>query len=285
MQRKLCGALSASVILQGRVRSIHESQTRQPRTHTTASISLQSTTAGVMHHTAVGAGVRAHHAVSPRVAGGCNNSHRGAAAAHLSPQNAAPNSARRGRSTPAHKMYTSGAPPPHPGICSKHPISSSVSRRGRGPMHGVQMGEGDAHPFACAPARIRLQGGQAAFFGAGRGRVVSPPRGVVPDRPPVPSVGGAVGTAARRPAPAGQLVIVIGELRGGVAALAAVSPRVVKCASSRADRLGKSYESRASDRESKESAQPCIRKNGPTAAQSMQWGVLIMFGTPTSISY
>ena len=57
--------------------------------------------------------------------------------------------------------------------------------------------------------------------------------------PPVPSVGGAVGTAARRPAPAGQLVIVIGELRGGVAALAAVSPRVVKCASSRADRLGK----------------------------------------------
>jgi hypothetical protein len=79
-------------------------------------------------------------------------------------------------------------------------------------MHGVQMGEGDAHPFACAPARIRLQGGQVAFFGAGRGRVVSPPRGVVPDRPPVPSVGGAVGTAARRPAPAGQLVIVIGEL-------------------------------------------------------------------------
>ena len=71
---------------------------------------------------------------------------------------------------------------------------------------------GDAHPFACAPARIRLQGGQVAFFGAGRGRVVSPPRGVVPDRPPVPSVGGAVGTAARRPAPAGQLVIVIGEL-------------------------------------------------------------------------
>ena len=59
------------------------------------------------------------------------------------------------------------------------------------------------------------------------------------DRPPVPSVGGAVGTAARGPAPAGQLVIVIGELRGGVAALAAVSPRVVKCASSRADRLGK----------------------------------------------
>ena len=77
---------------------------------------------------------------------------------------------------------------------------------------GVQMGEGDAHPFACAPARIRLQGGQVAFFGAGRGRVVSPPRGVVPDKPPVPSVGGAVGTAARRPAPAGQLVIVIGEL-------------------------------------------------------------------------
>jgi hypothetical protein len=35
----------------------------------------------------------------------------------------------------------------------------------------------------------------------------------------VPSVGGAVGTAARRPAPAGQLVIVIGELRGDVAAL------------------------------------------------------------------
>jgi hypothetical protein len=76
----------------------------------------------------------------------------------------------------------------------------------------IQMGEGDAHPFACAPARIRLQGGQVAFFGAGRGRVVSSPRGVVPDMPPVPSVGGAVGTAARRPAPAGQLVIVIGEL-------------------------------------------------------------------------
>jgi hypothetical protein len=181
-------------------------------THTAASISLQSTTAGVMHHTAVGAGVRAHHAASPRVAGGCDNSHRGAAAAHLSPQNAAPNSKRRGRSTPAHRMYTSGAPPPAPGICSTHPISSSVSRSRRGPMHGVQMGEGDAHPFACAPARIRLQGGQADFFGAGRGRVVSPPRGVVPDRTPVPSVGGAVGTAARRPAPAGQLVIVIGEL-------------------------------------------------------------------------
>ena len=192
-----------------------------------------------MHHTAVGAGVRAHHAASPRVAGGCNNSHRGAAAAHLSPQNVAPNSARRGRSTSAHRMYTSGAPPPAPGICSTHAISSSVSWSRRGPMHGVQMGEGDAHPFACAPARIRLQGGQVAFFGAGRGRVVSPPRGVVPDRTPVPSVGGAVGTAARRPAPAGQLVIVIGELRGGVAALAAVSPRVVKCASSRADRLGK----------------------------------------------
>jgi hypothetical protein len=143
-----------------------------------------------MHHTAVGAGVRAHHAASPRVAGGCNNSHRGAAAAHLSPQNAAPNSARRGRSTSAHRMYTSGAPPPAPGICSTHAISSSVSRSRRGPMHGVQMGEGDAHPFACAPARIRLQGGQVAFFGAGRGRVVSPPRGVVPDRPPVPSVGG-----------------------------------------------------------------------------------------------
>jgi hypothetical protein len=73
----------------------------------------------------------------------------------------------------------------------------------------------------------------------------------VPTNGGVPSAGGAVGTAARRPAPAGQLVIVIGELRGGVAALAAVSPRVVKCASSRADRLGKSYESRASDRESK----------------------------------
>jgi hypothetical protein len=109
-----------------------------------------------MHHTAVGAGVRAHHAASPRVAGGCNNSHRGAAAAHLSPQNAAPNSARRGRSTPAHRMYTSGALVGALGICSTHTISSSVSPSTVGPMHGVQMGEGDAHPFACAPARIRL---------------------------------------------------------------------------------------------------------------------------------
>ena len=110
---------------------------------------------------------------------------------------------------------------------------------GAGPCTVYKWEHGSAHPFACATARIRPQGGQVTFFGAGRGRVVSPPRGVVLDVPLVPSVGGAVGTAARRPALAGQLVIVIGELRGGVAALAALPPRVVKCASSRADRLGK----------------------------------------------
>jgi hypothetical protein len=38
-------------------------------------------------------------------------------------------------------------------------------------------------------------------------------------------VGGAVGTAARRPALAGQLVIVIAELGGGVAALQGQNPR------------------------------------------------------------
>jgi hypothetical protein len=46
-KEKLYATRSASLILHQRVRSIHESQTRQPRTHITASISLRCTTAGV----------------------------------------------------------------------------------------------------------------------------------------------------------------------------------------------------------------------------------------------
>ena len=83
-QRKFCGALSASLV----VKEDRPDQMSRP------------------------------------VEGGCNNSHRGAAAAHLSPQNVAPNSARRGRSTSAHRMATSGAPPPAPGICTPFPVQS-----------------------------------------------------------------------------------------------------------------------------------------------------------------
>ena len=76
--------------------------------------------------------------------------------------------------------------------------------------HGPHGSHGGLH--AITPPRNDPHAYKIPNRNAGRGRVVSPPRGVVPDRPPVPSVGGAVGTAARRPAPAGQLVIVIGEL-------------------------------------------------------------------------